>query len=783
MRRAAPTHVYLRSCASSIILIAGCSQTGGPSPLAFAADSGSPRSELATAQASPPALGTARTSAVPGADLRVAEPPRRRPGQCAPGLFPAEACRGKSGPWGEALQKALWFFHVNRSGSGIACDRVQWRGDSHVSDARIRLDPDAPNGVDLSRSFITAHRSELDPDGDGTLDLSGGFYDAGDYIKFGMTSGFAASLLAYSLWEYPEAYQRSGLEAEARVLLRWFADYFMRGTFLDAQGALLAFAHQVGDGSDHTCGWMPPELRTPESCPRRAYFASAEKPAADVTASAAAALALTALVTRDSDSQYAERCARHARALYDFAAAHPTAKANADGGLYTSEYAADDLAWAASWLFELTSDMRYLDDTLSPGGWLEGFPGFQLSCLQWDTSCWTEAWTHCWNSVRSGVFLHLASLLDRGADAGKYAGYAKGLWRTARDSAVDWADGSVAQSPGGFSFLAGWGSGRYNAAAQFIALTYARRFEARDPALAQTVRSWATRQIEYLLGNNPLGKSYVMGISDHYATQPHHAAGHASITGQPDDPPENGHVVWGALVNGPADASDHHVDRRSDYGSNEVTIDYNASLVAALAAHYTLHDAQECGLPDFPPIEPPATELYTRSMLNGAAGSCRSQVDLTLVNHTQHPPRFAEQLSVRYYFDIAELRARGGGISDVTGSIIYDNGLDHGEPTRLRGPVSCPADPNLYYYELGYQGYRFWGALPQLKSPRRAILELGVAYGPGCTWDETNDFSHAGLSQMQQRSPQVPAYDSAKRVWGEAPHCGDEPPPPDSPLE
>ena len=261
-------------------------------------------------------------------------------------------CQGPSGPWGEALQQALWFLNVNKSGPGVLSTYVQWRGDAHVMDQHIKLIPTDPTGVDMSQTFIDQNRAILDPNGTGEVDLSGGYHDAGDYIKFGLTTGFTASTVAWSLYEFPDSFRITGLEDETLNLLRWADDYFMKSTFLDSSGDFVAFADQVGDISDHSCGWMPPELRRIDFCPRKGYFATAETPAADVTASAAAALALTSLVIKAKDTDYAQTCLKYATALYKFAAQHPDTVGNTTGGLYTSEYAADDLAWAAIWLYE-----------------------------------------------------------------------------------------------------------------------------------------------------------------------------------------------------------------------------------------------------------------------------------------------------------------------------------------------------------------------------------------------------------------------------------------------
>jgi hypothetical protein len=185
--------------------------------------------------------------------------------------FPATpTCQGTEGGYGEAFQKALWFLHVNRSGPGVVNTYVQWRGDAHVDDAHIKLDPSSATGVDMSQAFITKNKAILDPKNTGEVDLSGGFHDAGDYIKFGLTTGFTGSMLGWSLYEFPESYRASGLEDSAIDLLRWADDYFMRCTFLDGSGNMVAFAQQVSDGSDHQCFWMPPRSAASTSAPARA---------------------------------------------------------------------------------------------------------------------------------------------------------------------------------------------------------------------------------------------------------------------------------------------------------------------------------------------------------------------------------------------------------------------------------------------------------------------------------------------------------------------------------
>lgn len=723
--------------------------------------------------------------------------------QCTPNRFPKKlTCTGDSHEtktaddinWGEALQKSLWFMNLNKSGNGVWCTANQWRGNAHLEDAEILLDPTAPTGVNMSKKFIDAHRAALDPDGNGKVDLSGGFSDAGDYIKFGLTTAFAASMVGWSLFEFPDAYKNTGLEPETLALLRWFGDYFLRSTFIE-NGEVIAFAHQVGDITDHSCGWMPPEVRLTSFCPRKGYFATEEEPGSDVVAATAAALAMIGkdFFDRGVDIPYAERCLLHAMALYRFAKRYPDSVADTTDGLYQGEYTADKLAWAALWLAEATGDKTYLNDIVgSVTGWRDGavwkqgylskYPGFASPM-----DGWTESWTYVWRSARSAVFLKFADILNRlyasrPTSSPEYV-LAQRMKDIAQKDSLAWVDGP--KSPGGFSLKVAvdWGSGRYNSAAQYLALTYAKMFP--DDARAQDMKTWAKSQSAYLLGNNPLGKSYMMGFTEKYATQPHHAAGHASLYGEPDNPTENRHILYGALVNGPTDfKTDGHVDKRGNFAANEVTIDYNGAFIAALAANYQSMQSKQCPIDNFPPLEPRIDEFYTRDKVN-VQGDCFTQVDITMINESIHPPRYDTNLTAQFYMNVTELIEAGVDPSKIQASILNDTGASYGQPTTLKGPTPCEENGDIWYIELGYLGSKFWGEMPKLTAPRNVLLQVGLPSQPGCPWDPSNDWSLQGVSSSEsKKNKYVTVYSKGELIFGEEPECHPvqriivEPPPP-----
>lgn len=109
------------------------------------------------------------------------------------------------------------------------------------------------------------------------------------------------------------------------------------------------------------------------------------------------------------------------------------------------------------------------------------------------------------------------------------------------------------------------------------------------------IRSFARSQVDYILGNNPLKLSYMVGFGMQYPKHVHHRGSSLpSIYAMPrkigcnrgmtqwfnaDSPNPNIHV--GAVVGGP-DKNDQFNDIISDYIELEPTMYMNAGMVGAL---------------------------------------------------------------------------------------------------------------------------------------------------------------------------------------------------------
>ncbi|MDQ2086829.1 glycoside hydrolase family 9 protein [Herbivorax sp. ANBcel31] len=654
------------------------------------------------------------------------------------------------------LQMGLHFYDSNMCGP-VTGERLPWRGPCHMEDAEVPLIPMTEDsfGTNMSQEFIDEHRDILDPEGKGTVDLSGGFHDAGDHIKFGLPGSYAASTVGWGFYEFRDAYEEIGVDDHVKDILRWYNDFYLKATFRDDDGDIVAYAYQVAEGDiDHNF-WNPPELQHSEillDFSRPAHFATVETPASDQCAGAAASLAINYLNFKDEDPEYAEECLDTAIALYDFAVENRGL--GFDGGFYTSSYDYDEMAWAAVWLHIATGDWDYIEDInrTDEDGYYTGY--FQRIFADPGDS-WQNIWVHCWDTVWGGVFAKLAPITDTERDWYVFR------WNLEYWSGIPHEDPTdttfLAQSPAGFSVVNPYGSARYNTAAQLCAVTYSK--ETGDMRFAE----WAKDQMEYIMGDNPMERSYIVGYGENHAEHPHHRAAHGSRTFSMLDPEEHRFTLWGALVGGP-DLDDYHVDCTTDYIYNEVAVDYNAGFVGALAGLYEFFGEGHYPLEDFPPEPDPVLEFYSEAKVEQENDE-RTQVTLRLNNYSAYPPRFETELKMRYYFNISELIAAGQTIDDVVMEVYYDeNEAGYDGPAEYNGPFKHD-DAGTYYVEIDWTDRIVYG-----KRDVQFAIMADQDSNFNSNWDPTNDFSRQGLNDDDfVITENIPVYIGDELVYGEEP--------------
>lgn len=657
--------------------------------------------------------------------------------------------------YAEALQKSLYFYDAEKCGPGVSGGKIEWRGDCHVEDCELPLVPMKDHvGTNMSQAFIDKNKATLDPDGNGSLDLHGGFHDAGDHVKFGLPQGYAISTLGWGFYEFKDSFTEINEEDHMRDILKWGNDYFLRSTFMDNNGEVVAFCFQVGDGTVDHAWWQPPELNKKQDVPRPAYFATSETPASDQCGQAAASLAINYLNFKDSDPTYAKKCLDTAKALYRFAVKNRGL--GDSGGFYGSAYDEDELSWAAVWLNIATGEQSYINDITAV---TDGkYTGYMSKIIKSTQDNWQNIWVHSWDVVWGGVFAKLAPITNEPMHWYLFRWNLEYWSGIPHENTTDQT--FMAATPGGFKVVNTWGSARYNAAAQLCAVVYTKYKDKMD------VTEWAKSQMDYILGDNPMKRSYEVGFSDISAKHPHHRAAHGSKTLSMNDPVEHRHTLWGALVGGP-DATDNHNDETTDFVSNEVAIDYNAGFVGALAGLYKYYGEGMKPLENFPPKEPVSDDFYAESKLE-QENTERTQVTINIHNETSRPPQFVDELKARYFFDISEMLAAGQTIEDLNIAVMYDEGkASDGKETAIKGPFAWDAEKGIYYVEIDWTGNAFYGD----REFHFGLVE-GLDSNWKSHWDPTNDWSRKDIGKEYSINKNISVYRGDVKVYGNEPPKG-----------
>ena len=465
---------------------------------------------------------------------------------------------GGDNDYPEALALSLDFFDENACGNDVVTLGISWRGNCHTYDAEASLDK--------ADNFPAKYRSLVDPDGDGKVDVSGGYHDAGDHVKFNLTMGFAGSSLALSDYLHPEVYKKADAKEHLLKIVRRNADYLMKTTFLDADGEVAAICHVVANGTVDHNDWSSPEKQTYE---RTTYWLSAEYNNTAVCGEMASALAGCAWMYKNTDAQYYDECIRYAKALLKFGKEH---QGNYLGGLatfyetagyYSSEtlYGLDETAMAEAWLWLCGEGDKPVYEPNS-------------GCYIYQGVYYGDYDFYSWNKVWQGF----AALMYKKTNDAVYA--------QALKDAYDNKQGLSDRFYNDFDVT--WGVSRYNCAMQMTALALAGGD--KDSAYAKGAKF----QMDYILGNNPYGYSFLIGYGNNPSKIHHRGAN-----------PDKGsakHVLKGALIGGPD--SKGYLDDVNSYQYTEPALDYNGCFALACAGLAELYGGSAAVGSPTPTVEP-----------------------------------------------------------------------------------------------------------------------------------------------------------------------------------
>nr|AGN70390.1 glycosyl hydrolase family 9 protein [uncultured bacterium] len=580
--------------------------------------------------------------------------------------------------YAEALQKSIFFYEAQVSGPKPSWNRVSWRGPSALND-----------GSDVG------------------LDLTGGWYDAGDHVKFGFPMAFTATMLAWGAVEYRSAYSSAGQLTHLLNNLRFVNDYFIK-----AHPSPNVLWGQVGKGGDDHGWWGPAEVMP---MARPAYKIDASCGGSELAAETAAAMAASSIVFRPTDPTYADTLLNHARQLYSFAETvqRKYHECITDAAGFYQSYSGfrDELVWGAAWLARATTGSESAS-YLAKAEAAYNHPDLNET----GTNVKKYKWTIAWDDKIFGSYVLLAKLTGKQVyidDANRWLDY----WT------VGWNGEQGRRSPGGQIFVDTWGSLRYAANTAFVAFIYSDWLTG-DATRKQRYHDLAVQQIAYIVGDNPRNSSYIVGFGNNPPRNPHHRTAHGSWSNNINEPAQSRHILYGALVGGPAAPNDQYTDSRSDYVMNEVATDYNAGLTGALARMY-----QEFGgtpLANFPPQETPdGPEMFIESGPN-ATGTNFHEPKVMIYNRSAWPARALTNGFFRYYFTLEN----GVSPSQVSVTFNYNQCSNSATVGQHSG--------NIYYVQVNCPG----SIAPQGQSEHRREVQFRISYPQGATFDPTNDPSY-----------------------------------------
>ncbi|KAG1327204.1 endoglucanase 11 [Cocos nucifera] len=404
---------------------------------------------------------------------------------------------------------------------------------------------------------------------------------------------FTITMLSWSVLEYGEEIAAAGEIEHAMEAIKWGTDYFIK-----AHTHSNVLWIQVGDGdTDHDC-WQRPEDMTTS---RKAYKIDAENPGSEVAGETAAAMAAASIVFRTSNPRYSRLLLHHARQLFEFGDKYP-GRYDRSVGVAKNYYPSvsgygDELLWAALWLHRATGREEYLEYVVNNA--------FRLGGASWAISEFS------WDIKYAGLQVLASKLLmEEGASLHEKHRSTLEQYRSKAEHYLcsslnkNKNGGNVRRTPGGLLYVRQWNNMQYVTGATFLLTAFSDYLASSGEVLhcpqgtlgPEDLLSFAKSQVDYILGANPMGISYLVGFGPKFPGRVHHRAA-SSISYKEDKAfigcmqgydswfgrqKENPHILVGAVVGGP-DANDVFRDVRGNYMQTEACTYNTATLVGVFA--------------------------------------------------------------------------------------------------------------------------------------------------------------------------------------------------------
>ncbi|VYS65355.1 unnamed protein product [Arabidopsis thaliana] len=454
--------------------------------------------------------------------------------------------------YSDALTKSILFFEGQRSGYLPREQRMTWRHNSALND-----------GKNLN------------------VDLFGGYYDAGDNIKFHFPMAFTTTMLAWSAIDFGSYMSPADLR-DNLVALRWGSNYLLK-TVSQLPNRIFVQVNQhriISVGRDQRT-WTHHGLEAP-------------KPASDLAGEITAALAAASIAFKRFDPRYSKVLLDNALRTFEYADSHRGSYTNnpetklAVCPFYCSVNGyEDELLWGAAWLRRATGKDSYIKYLV------ENSQSFGS-----DSNYFEFGWD---NKVGGVNVLVAKEVFEKNVAA--IAPYKDTAEKLICSFFLETPGAHMSYSPGGLLYKPGSSQLQNTVALSFLLLTYANYLSKSSQQLhcgslkiqPNSLRRLAKRQVDYILGDNPMKMSYMIGYGNRYSRQIHHrGASSPSITTHPtpikcsegwnifSSPNPDPNVLVGAVIGGP-NIDDKFVGGRTNASETEPTTYINAPFVGLLA--------------------------------------------------------------------------------------------------------------------------------------------------------------------------------------------------------
>ena len=447
-------------------------------------------------------------------------------------------------PLGDAALKAFYF---NRSALALTPEYAgPWARPAGHPDDKVLVHASAASKARPQGTVIASPK---------------GWYDAGDYNKYVVNSGIATYTLLAALEHFPDVFKRDiGIPESGNDVpdildeALWNLDWLLTMQDPADGGVYHKLTNLRFDG-----------IVMPHAASTTPRYVVAKSTAAALDFAATMATASRVLAPYDAKwPGLSQRMLAAAQAAWRWAGAHPNVVFKNPKDVVTGEYGdaqlADEFAWAAAELFIATGQSDYAqafmgrDAALSTPAWSD------VAALGW------MSLAHHRDHLKPGID---RALIERRIDAlaSQLAKHADGGYRVPLASNdIVWGSNAVILNQG-------------------MMLLQAYRING-TPAYLQAAQS----SLDYVLGRNATGYTFVTGFGARPVMHPHHRPSMADGVAAP---------VPGWLAGGPnpgqQDARDcppypgklpalSYLDHACSYAANEVAINWNAPLVYVTAA-------------------------------------------------------------------------------------------------------------------------------------------------------------------------------------------------------